>query len=171
MLCLGLADHTVAQGGHETQYRSHVSWWMRPRLQCQPTQRSPTAGTNHSVAAPLSTRANTTNGAIYKHGLAGCSWSRLSLPLWDLCTGRRCFWGFMQKGGSERTSSDASPISTLEKRSITFKYWHQEMITVPFCAAPFTFLSWPALNQLTATCNNQGNSERAPEFFLTASFF
>lgn len=55
ILYLGLADHTLALGDNETQYRSHVQWWMSPRLQCQPTQRSPPTGTNHLATAPPST--------------------------------------------------------------------------------------------------------------------
>lgn len=42
----------------------HVSWWMRLGLQCQLTQRSASAWTNHSMTAPLS-MANTNNDAIY----------------------------------------------------------------------------------------------------------
>lgn len=79
ILYLGLADHTLALGDHETQYRSQVPWWMRARLWCQPTQRSQPTGTNHSATAPLKAQANTTNGAIYSVRLAWCSLNRLLL--------------------------------------------------------------------------------------------
>lgn len=117
---------------------------------------------------PFSMQAKATNGAIYTHGLAGFSCNKLSLPSWDKCAGRSCFCEFMHKEGSEGTQSDVLPLSKLATQSITLKYWHRELIMVSFCAAPFTFLSWPVLNQLTATWRKKkGNSEWAPDFFLT----
>ncbi len=92
ILFLGSADHIVAPGDQDTQYRSHVPWWMMAWLQCQPTQRSPPAGTNHSATAPINTQANTTNGAIYSVRLAWCTLNRLLLPSsWDLSMGSCCF--------------------------------------------------------------------------------
>lgn len=92
ILYLGLADLTLALGDHETQYRSHVPWWMRARLQCQPTQRSLPTGTNHSATTPINTQANATNGVIYNVWLAWWSLNRL-VPSgsWDLSTGSCCF--------------------------------------------------------------------------------
>lgn len=92
ILYLGLVDVTLALGDHETQYRSHVPWWMRARLQCQPTQRSLPTGTNHLATAPINTQANATNGIIYNVWLDWWSLNRLVPSCsWDLSTGSCCF--------------------------------------------------------------------------------
>lgn len=88
ILYLGLADLTLALGDRKTQYRSHVPWWMRARLQCQPTQRSLPTGTNHLATAPITTQTNATNGVIYNVWLAWWSFNRLVLSYsWDSSTG------------------------------------------------------------------------------------
>lgn len=177
---LGLADHTLALGEHETQYRSHIPWWMRLRRRCQ---RSPPTGTNHSGTTPLNTQANTTNGAMDSAGLLWCSLNRLPLTCsWHLSTGWSfCCCKFMHeegcsdifciwKLGGEKHKENSDQVSLLSWKLFIFS----SLIFVSFTAT-LPSLSFRGLSKISsllrATSSNKGNGEWAPDFVLTVFLF
>lgn len=177
---LGLADHTLALGDHETQYRSHIPWWMRLRRRCQ---RSPPTGTNHSGTTPLNTQANTTNGAMDSAGLLWCSLNRLPLTCsWHLSTGWSfCCCKFMHeegcsdifciwKLGGEKHKENSDQVSLLSWKLFIFS----SLIFVSFTAT-LPSLSFRGLSKISsllrATSSNKGNGEWAPDFVLTVFLF